>query len=173
MKDIHFDEVSGDSSRPPDYPNHPNNNRKGLSLNPGILATVEEELVGFQSRHSPKHLEGSGAVKVPGVISDSGPRTTLRKSPIFSISVFLPLSTKTPNISITSILPRRYPRLPPKKSLMPFLHNFDTPITNNLSSNKKSKNTPLTKNIGISSLDHVTNNIGVSPLDHVSGMNKR
>ena len=47
-------------------------------------------------------------------------------------------------------------------------HNADTPTTTNSSSNKKSNNTPLTNNSGISSLDHVTNKIGILSLDHVS-----
>ena len=37
--------------------------------------TVEEDVVGFQDHHSPLHLEGSGAVEVPDVISDDGPGT--------------------------------------------------------------------------------------------------
>ena len=111
---MHFDEVSGDASRPPDYPNHPKNNKKGTGLNPGILVTVEEYVVGFQGYHSPQHLEGSGAAEVPGVISGDGPGTTSRKSTMFSSSEFIPSSTKTTNISITSIIPRISPRLTPK-----------------------------------------------------------
>ena len=38
---MNFDEVSGDASQPPDYTNHPKNNRKGPGLNPGILVKVE------------------------------------------------------------------------------------------------------------------------------------
>ena len=41
MKNIHFDEFSGDISWPPDYSNHPNNNKKGPGFNPGILMKVE------------------------------------------------------------------------------------------------------------------------------------
>ena len=52
--------------------------------------------------------------------------------------------------------------------MIPYPHNSDTLITKNSLSNKKINNTPLTNNIGISSLDHVTNNIGISSLDHVS-----
>ena len=59
MENIHFDEVLGDASRPPEYSNHPKNNQKGPGLNPGILVTVEEDVVGFQGHHSPLHLEGS------------------------------------------------------------------------------------------------------------------
>ena len=29
MENTHFDEVSGDESRPPDYTNYPKNNQKG------------------------------------------------------------------------------------------------------------------------------------------------
>ena len=83
---MHFDEVSGDASRPPDYPNHPKNNKKGTGLNPGILVTVEEYVVGFQGRHISHHLEGSGTVEVPGVIYDDAPKTTSSKSPMFSSS---------------------------------------------------------------------------------------
>ena len=93
--------------------------------------TVEEDVVGFQGHHSPQHLEGSGAVEAPGVIYDDGPGTTSRKSPMFSSSEFLPSSTKTPNISITSILPRIFPRLTPKSLMTPSPHNADTTITTN------------------------------------------
>ena len=47
MENIHFDEVSGNASRPTDYSNHPKNNQKGPGLNPGILMTVEEDVVVF------------------------------------------------------------------------------------------------------------------------------
>ena len=62
MENVHFDEVSGDASWPPDYSNHPNNTQKVPGLNPGILVKVEEDVVGFQVNHSPLHLEVSGAV---------------------------------------------------------------------------------------------------------------
>ena len=75
--------MSGDASQPPDFPNHPKNNKKGLGLNTGILVTVEEDVTGFQGHHSPHNLEVSGAVELPGVISDDGPGTTSRKSPMF------------------------------------------------------------------------------------------
>ena len=44
---MNFDEVPGDAPWPPDYPNHPKNNKKGPILNPGILVTAEEYVVGF------------------------------------------------------------------------------------------------------------------------------
>ena len=128
---MHFDEVSGDASRNPDYPNHPKNNKKGPGLNPCILVTVEEEVVGFQGRHISQHLEGSGNVEVPGVIYDDGPGTISIKSPIFSSSEFIPSSSKTPNIYITSIIPIISPRLTPKSLMMPSPHNADTTITTN------------------------------------------
>ena len=53
MENMHFDELLGNASQPPDYPNHPKNNQKGPSLNAGILVTVEEDMVGFQGHHSP------------------------------------------------------------------------------------------------------------------------
>ena len=53
---MHFDEVPADASWPPDYPNHRKNNKKGPGLNPGILVTVQEDVVGFQGHHSPHHL---------------------------------------------------------------------------------------------------------------------
>ena len=92
---------------------------------------VYEDVVEFQVNHSPQHLEGSGPVEVPGVISYDVPGTTPRKYPMISSSVFLPSSTKTPNMSITSILPRISPRLTPKSLIMPSFHNADTPITTN------------------------------------------
>ena len=60
IENIYYGGVAGDASRPPDYCNHLNNNQKVPSLNPGILATVEEAVVGFQVHHNPHHLEGSG-----------------------------------------------------------------------------------------------------------------
>ena len=117
--------------------------------------------MGFQVHHSPHHLECSGAVEVPGVIYNDGPRTISSKSPIFSSSEFIPSITKGPNIYITYILPRISPRLDPKSLMMPSPYNVDTPITTNSSSNNKINNTPLTNNSGISSLDHVANNIGL------------
>ena len=56
MENMHFDEVSGDASWPPDYPNHPKNNQKGPGLNTIILVTAEEYVVGLQGHHSPQHL---------------------------------------------------------------------------------------------------------------------
>ena len=53
MENIHFDEVSCDDLRLPNYYNHPNNNQKELGLNLVILVTVEEYVVGFQGHHSP------------------------------------------------------------------------------------------------------------------------
>ena len=89
---MYLDEVSGDASWPSYYTNHSKNNQKGTGLNTGILVTVEEDVVGFQSHHIPQHLEGSGDVEVPGVISDDGPGTTSRKYPMFlSSSFFLQL----------------------------------------------------------------------------------
>ena len=140
MENIHFDEVSGDASRPPDHSNHPKNNQNVRGLNPVILETVEEDVVGFQGHHSPLDLEGSGAVDVPGVISNDGPGITSRKSPMFSSSEFLPSSSNTPNNSITSVLQKRSPRLTPKSLMMPSSHNADTPITTNSSYNNKSNN---------------------------------
>ena len=84
MENFHFDEVSGDSSRPPDYPNCPKSNQKGPDLNLVILVTVKEDMVVFQGHHSTQHLEVSGAVEVPGAIYNDGPRTTPKKSPMFS-----------------------------------------------------------------------------------------
>ena len=81
---MHLDEVSGDASRPPDYPNHSKNNQNGTGLNPVILVTVEEDVVGFQGHHIPQHLEGSDAMEVPAVIYDDGPGRTSSKSPMFS-----------------------------------------------------------------------------------------
>ena len=83
MENMHFDELLGNASQPPDHTNHPKNNQKGPSLNAGILVTVEEDMVGFQVHRSQHNLEGSGAVEVPGLFSDNGPRTTLRKFPMF------------------------------------------------------------------------------------------
>ena len=111
---MNFDEVSGDVSRPPDDLNRPKNKKKRPGFNPGILVTVEEYVVGFQGHHSSQNLEGSGDVEIPGVIYDDKNGTTSRKSSMFSSSEFLPSSTKTPNISITSVLPRRSPRVTPK-----------------------------------------------------------
>ena len=85
MEYVYFNEVSGDASWPPYYPNQPKKNQNGLGLNPGILVTVEEDLVGYQGHHNTQHLEGSGDVEAPGVISDDGPGTTSRKSPIFQV----------------------------------------------------------------------------------------
>ena len=56
MKNIHSDEVSGDASWPPGYPNHPKNNKKVPGLNPSILVTVEKDVEGFQVHHSPQQL---------------------------------------------------------------------------------------------------------------------
>ena len=78
IENIHFDEVSGDASRPLDYANRPKNNQKGPGLNHSLLG------VGFQSHHIPLPLEGSSAVEVPGVISDDVPGTTSSNSPMFS-----------------------------------------------------------------------------------------
>ena len=83
MENMHFGEVSGDASWPSDYTEQPKNNQKGPVFNPGILVTVEEDMVGFQVHRSQHNLEGSGAVEVPGLFSDNGPRTTLRKFPMF------------------------------------------------------------------------------------------
>ena len=110
-KIFNFDELSGDVSQPPNYSNHPKNNQKFPGLNPIILVTVEEDVVGFQGHHSPLNLGGSGSMEAPGVISDDGPGTTSMKSLFISISAFLPSSYNTPNISITSIIPRRSHRL--------------------------------------------------------------
>ena len=156
MEDVHLDKVSGDSSRFPDYPNHPKNNQKGPGFNTGILVTVVKYMVVVKGKHSPHHLESSVTVEILGVISDNVPVPISRKSPMFSSSVFLPPSNKTPNISITSILPRISSRLTPKSLMMPSPYNTDNPITTNLSFQKKSDHTPLAKNSGISSLDHVT-----------------
>ena len=41
MKNMHFDEVSGDASSPTDYTNHLKNDKKVSGLNPGILVTLE------------------------------------------------------------------------------------------------------------------------------------
>ena len=125
-------------------------------------------MVGLQVHHSPLHLEGSGDVEVPRVIFDNNPGTTSMKSPLFSSSVFLTSSSNTTNISITSILPRRSPRLTPKSQTMPSPYYTDTPTTINSSYNKKSNNNPLTNNSGISLIDHESNNIGISSLDHMS-----
>ena len=156
-----FDEVSGDASQPTDYPNHPNINQKG------ILVKVEEDMVGLQSHYSPQHFDGSGDVEVAGVISDDGPGTTSRKSPMFSSSTFITSSTKTPNIYITSFLPRRSPILKPKSSMIPSTHNADIPITTKSSSNNKNTNIMLTNNSEISSLNNVNNNIMISSLNHM------
>ena len=43
-----------------------------MGLNPVILVTVEEDVVGFQGHNSSQHLECSDAVEVPDVISDDG-----------------------------------------------------------------------------------------------------
>ena len=86
MENMHFDKVSGDAYRPPDYPNQPKNYQKGPGLNTGTLVTtVEEDMVGFQDHHSPHYLESSGALEVPGIISDDGPGNTSRKPAMFSI----------------------------------------------------------------------------------------
>ena len=45
-------------------------------------------MAGFQGHHSPQYLEGSGAVEVPGVISNDDPGTKSRKSPIFQVHNF-------------------------------------------------------------------------------------
>ena len=118
--------MSGNASRPTDYSNHPNNNQKTLGFNPGILVTVEEYVIGLRGHHIVFHLEGSGAVEVPGVISDDFRVTTSRKSLMFSSSASLPSSSNTPNISITSILPRRSPRLTPIALMMPYPHDTYT-----------------------------------------------
>ena len=101
---------------------------------------------GFQGHHSPLHLEGCGAVDGPGVISDDGPVTISRKSPMFSSSEFINSIYNTPNISITSIIPRISLRFTPKSSMTPSPNNEDNPITTNSSSNKKGNNTTLTNN---------------------------
>ena len=77
--------MSGDASRPPDYYNHQKNIQKGPGFKTGILVTAEEYVLGFQVHHIPLNLEGSGAVEVPGVISDYVPETTSSKSPIFQV----------------------------------------------------------------------------------------
>ena len=53
MENIHFYEVSGAASRYAVYSNHPKNNQNRQGLNPGILMTVEEDVLGFQVHHSP------------------------------------------------------------------------------------------------------------------------
>ena len=65
-------------------------------MNNGILVKVEEDVVGFQGNHIPHHLEGSGAVEVPGVISDDGPGNTSRNSPMFPSSIRLPIFISLP-----------------------------------------------------------------------------
>ena len=70
-------------------------------MNPGILVTVKKDVVEFQVHHSPQHLEGSGAVKVSGVISNGGPVNTSRKSPIFQVQhLFLQVPRLTIFISL-------------------------------------------------------------------------
>ena len=113
------------------------------------------------------NLEGSVSVEVPVFISDDGLVTTSSKYPMLSSSSFLTSIYKTPNISITSIIPKISPRLTPKSLMMPSPHNADIPITTNSSPNKTINNTTLTKNSCISSLDHVTNKIGMYLLYHV------
>ena len=80
---MNFYEVSGDASQPTDDPKNPKNNQKGPGLDPGILVTVQEDVVGLHGQHSPQNLEGSGDVEVTGVIYDDVPGTTSRKSPMF------------------------------------------------------------------------------------------
>ena len=137
-------------------------------MNTGILVKLEEYLVELQGIHSPHNLEYSVDVEVPGVSYYGGPGTTSSKCTMFSSSEFLPSSTKTPNISNTSILPRRSPMHTPKSLMMPSTHNSDTRITTNSSSDNKINNTPLTNNSGISSNNHMTNNVGILSLNHVS-----
>ena len=76
-------------------------------MNPVILVTVKEDVVEFQGHHVPLNLEGSGDVEGTGVISHDRSGTTSKKFPTYSSSDFFPSSSNTPNIYITSILPRR------------------------------------------------------------------
>ena len=93
--------------------------------------------MGFQGHHSPQSLEGSSAVEVSGVISDDVPGNISSNSPMFSSFAFLPSSTKTHNISVSSILLRRSPRLNPKSLMISYHNNAYTPITTNSSPTKR------------------------------------
>ena len=91
----------------------------------------------IQGHNSPQRLEGSSAVEVSGVISDDLPGNISSNSPMFSSFAFLPSSTKTHNISVSSILLRRFPRLNQKSLMITSPNNAYTPITTNSHSNKK------------------------------------